>query len=219
MKRIVLLGPPGVGKGTQAKRLHKDFNWAHISTGDILRVAVREGTALGEKAKSYMERGELVPDDIIVDLVGERLRENDCQNGFILDGFPRTVVQAEKLDGLLTRFQLTLDGIVSIEGSKEKIVLRLSQRLVCDKCGHVIQPNSETNPGDSCPQCKGKIIRRKDDEPETILKRLEVYEKQTHTLIKYYQGRKLLLSVDGLGSIDEVYNGIINILGLPSSME
>jgi adenylate kinase len=219
IRRIVLLGPPGVGKGTQAKRLHEMFNWAHISTGDILRDSVREGTSLGKKAKTFMGKGELVPDEIILDLVGERLKEANCHQGFILDGFPRTVVQAEKLDGLLSRFQWALDGVVSIDGNKEKIVKRLSQRLVCGKCGHVVQPNSGAKSGEPCPECDGRIIRRKDDEPETILKRLDVYEKQTHMLIKYYEGRKLLLSVNGLGSIDEVYNRILDVLGLSSGAE
>jgi adenylate kinase len=219
IRRIVLLGPPGVGKGTQAKRLHEKFHWAHISTGDILRDSLRKKTDLGLKAKTFMEKGELVPDEIILDLVGERFKEDDCHSGFILDGFPRTVVQAEKLDGLLSRFQWVLDGVVSIDGNKEKIVQRLSQRLVCEKCGYVVKPDSGAKSGDPCPNCDGKIIRRKDDEPETILKRLDIYEKQTHMLIKYYEGRKLLLSVDGLGSIDEVYGQILNVLGLSSEVE
>ena len=219
IRRIVLLGPPGVGKGTQAKRLHEMFRWAHISTGDILRDSLREGTSLGQKAKTFMEKGELVPDEIILDLVEERLKAIDCQKGFILDGFPRTVVQAEKLDGLLARFQWTLDGVISIEGNKEKIVQRLSQRLVCEKCGHVAKPNSGAKSGDPCSMCDAQIIRRKDDEPETILKRLDVYEKQTHMLIKYYEGRKLLLSVNGLGSIDEVYDRILDVLCLSSDVE
>lgn len=219
MRRIVLLGPPGVGKGTQAKKLQEDFKWAHISTGDILRDAIRNGTVLGEKAESFVQKGELVPDDIILDLVGERLKEANCQKGFILDGFPRTVVQAEKLDGLLSHFNLTLDGVVSINSSKEKIVQRLSNRLVCNKCGYIVKPDSGIKHGDACPKCNGKIIRRKDDEPETILIRLEVYEKQTHSLIKYYEGRKLLLSVNGQGSINDVYHRILNVLGLPLGME
>jgi adenylate kinase len=219
IKHIVLLGPPGVGKGTQAKKLQENFKWAHVSTGDILRDAIREGTTLGQRAKSFVQGGELVPDDIILDLVGERLKEANCQKGFILDGFPRTVVQAEKLDGLLSHFNLTLDGVVSINGSKEKIVQRLSHRLVCNKCGYIVKPNSGIKPGDSCPKCNGKIVRRKDDEPETILRRLEVYEKQTHSLVKYYEGRKLLMSVDGQGSIDDVYRQILNVLGLSSGME
>lgn len=218
-KRIVLLGPPGVGKGTQAKKLQEDFKWAHISTGDILRDAIREGTVLGQRAKSFVQEGELVPDDIILNLVGERLKETNSQNGFILDGFPRTVVQAEKLDGLLSHFHLTLDGVVSINGSKENIVQRLSSRLVCNKCGYIVKPNSEIKPGESCPKCKGKVVRRKDDEPETILRRLEVYEKQTHSLIKYYEGRKLLLSVNGQGSINDVYQRILKVLGLLSGTE
>jgi adenylate kinase len=211
-KRIILLGAPGVGKGTQAKRLKKQFDWAHISTGDMLREAVKDQTALGIKAKSYMEKGELVPDDLIVELVGERLKRDDCQNGFMLDGFPRTVIQAEKLDELLESLNEKIDDVISIEVDKEAIIDRLSLRLVCDQCGMVADPDKALQIGDPCPRCKGKLIRRKDDEPDTVRRRLEVYEAQTRSLIQYYQGRGLLRRVDGLGDLDKVYRRIHDAL-------
>ncbi len=213
-KRIILLGAPGVGKGTQAKRLKENFNWAHISTGDMLREALRQGTDLGLKAKAYMEKGDLVPDDLIIKLVGERLKKDDCKNGFMLDGFPRTVIQAEKLDELLDSLGEKIDDVVSIEVDNDAIVDRLSQRIVCDKCSTVAEPGKGVQIGDPCPVCDGKFYRRKDDEPETVRKRLEVYEAQTRSLIQYYQGRGLLRQVDGLGELDEIYQRIIEQLKL-----
>ncbi|MBN2104299.1 adenylate kinase [bacterium] len=213
-KRIVLLGAPGVGKGTQAKRLKEQFQWAHISTGDMLREAVKDKTTLGMKANAYMEKGELVPDELIVELVGERLRRKDCQNGFMLDGFPRTVIQAEKLDELLESINEKIDDVVSITVENKAIIDRLSKRLVCDQCGKVVDPDKGLNIGDPCPYCHGKLIRRKDDEPETIGRRLEVYEAQTRSLIQYYQGRGLLRSVDGLGDLSDVYQRICDSLGI-----
>lgn len=213
-KRFILLGAPGVGKGTQAKRLKEDFQWAHISTGDMLRDAVREDKPLGLKAKAFMEKGELVPDDLIIDLVGERLRDSDCKNGFILDGFPRTVIQAEKLDELLESLNEKIDDVVSIDVEDQAIIDRLSQRIVCNLCSRVTDPGKGNKIGDDCEVCNGKLIRRKDDEPETVRKRLEVYNAQTRSLIQYYQGRGLLRKVDGLGKPDEVYKRIKKQLGV-----
>jgi len=207
-KRLILLGAPGVGKGTQAKRLKKEFQWAHISTGDMLREAVKDKTSLGMKAKSFMEKGDLVPDDLIIQLVGERLNRNDCQPGFMLDGFPRTVIQAEKLDELLESINEKIDDVVSIEVENKIIINRLSKRLVCDQCGKVADPDRALQADGSCPYCEGNLIRRKDDEPETVKRRLEVYENRTRSLIQYYQGRGLLRKVDGLGNLDEVYQRI-----------
>jgi adenylate kinase len=215
-KRLIMLGAPGVGKGTQAKNLQTQFGWAHISTGDMLRDGVREGTETGKKAKQFMEKGELVPDDLIVRMVGERLGKADCFQGFILDGFPRTVVQAEKLNELLSKMHLGIDVVISIDVPKEEIVQRLSQRLVCEKQNHVLAGDSTQKPGDPCPACQSPLIRRKDDEPETIRRRLEVYEDQTRSLIKYYEGRKLLKSVDGLGSYDQIFERILTTLGVSS---
>jgi adenylate kinase len=212
-KRLVLLGAPGVGKGTQAKKLVDDFGLAHISTGDMLREAVGNGTALGGQAKVFMNKGELVPDDIIIEMVGERLGR-ETGRGFILDGFPRTVIQAEKLDGLLKRLGLAMDAVVSIHVADEEIIRRLSGRLVCSGCGFMRSESEGAKIGDPCPKCQGKLIRRKDDEPETVKRRLEVYQEQTSYLIRYYEGRKLLMTVDGLGSQDDVYGRIIAALGI-----
>lgn len=211
-KRIIMLGAPGVGKGTQAKNLQARFGWAHISTGDMLRDAVRGGTELGKKAGQFMEKGELVPDTLIIEMVGERLGRPDCGAGFILDGFPRTVVQAEKLNELLSKIGLSLDAVVSVDVSKEEIVSRLSQRLVCEGHSHVLDGDPSKKPGDPCPTCESPLIRRKDDEPATIRRRLEVYDEQTRSLIKYYEGRKLLRSVDGLGAPEAIFGRILSAL-------
>jgi len=215
-KRLIMLGAPGVGKGTQAKNLQTEFGWPHISTGDMLRDAVREGTGLGNKAKQYMEKGELVPDDLIIQMVGDRLGRGDCGSGFILDGFPRTVVQAEKLNELLSNLKLSIDAVISVDVPKEEIVRRLSQRLVCEKNSHVLTGDPAKKPGDPCPTCASPLIRRKDDEPDTIRRRLEVYDDQTRSLIKYYEGRKLLKSVNGQGSYEQIFERILVALGVAS---
>ena len=209
---MVFLGAPGVGKGTQAQVIAKRNDWLHLSTGDMLRENVRNETELGKKAKGYMEKGELVPDDLIVAMVGERLGQDDCSNGFILDGFPRTVVQAEKLDALLDHLSIQLDDVISIDVDEEEIVKRLSNRFVCEKSGKVVIPTAEGK----CPEpgCDGKLVRRKDDEPETVRNRLTVYNKQTAPLISYYQGKGALKSVDGLGSIDDVLTRITDAIGV-----
>jgi adenylate kinase len=215
-RRLIILGAPGVGKGTQAKNLQAEFGWPHISTGDMLRDAVREKTALGNKAKQFMEKGELVQDDLIIQMVGERLGKGDCHNGFILDGFPRTVVQAEKLNELLSKLNLSVDTVVSVDVPREEIVKRLSQRLVCEKNSHVLTGDPSKKPGDPCPTCESLLVRRKDDEPDTIRRRLEVYDEQTRSLIKYYEGRKLLKSVDGQGSYQQIFERILAALGVAS---
>ena len=213
-RRLILLGAPGVGKGTQAKKLEERFQLAHISTGDMLREALREGTPLGLEAKLYMEKGELVPDEVIINLVKERLQNEDCKEGFILDGFPRTVIQAEKLDELLDTMSQKIDAVVSIQVSNEEIVERLSRRLVCNACGYVVMPEDGLDTGDGCKKCAGRIIRRKDDEPESIRRRLEVYEEKTRSLIRYYEGRGLLKVVDGVGSMEDIFQRTVEILGL-----
>lgn len=215
-KRLILLGAPGVGKGTQAKRLEERFHLAHISTGDMLRDALREGASIGLEAKSHMEKGELVPDEVIINLVKERLQNGDCKNGFILDGFPRNVSQAEKLDELLENMSQKIDAVLSIQVSNEEIIGRLSRRLVCNQCGYVVMPDDKLQAGDGCPKCAGSIIRRKDDEPESIRRRLEVYEEKTRSLIRYYQGRGLLRVVDGVGSMDDIFQRTVKTLGLSS---
>ncbi len=215
VKRLIILGAPGVGKGTQAKRLEEAFGWVHVSTGDMLRDGVRENTSLGKQAKEYMEKGELVPDEVMVGLVKNRLNREDClKKGFILDGFPRTVPQAERLDDYLGRINSGLDGVVSIDVSKEEIVRRLSQRAVCEECGTVVTATKDIQEGERCSSCGGRLVRRRDDEPETIRHRLEVYERQTRSLIRYYEDRNLLRVVDGLGTVDDVYARILSTLGL-----
>jgi adenylate kinase len=214
-KRIILLGAPGVGKGTQAKRLKENFHWAHISTGDMLRDAVRIKSDVGIKAKAFMEKGELVPDDIIIQLVGDRFKKDDCRNGFMLDGFPRTVIQAEKLDSLLDSLNEKIDDVISIDVDPQAIIDRLSQRMVCNKCNTIAEPGKGLEIKKSCPVCDGGVlIRRKDDEPETVKRRLNVYTAQTRSLVQYYQGRGLLRSVNGLGEPDEIYQRVITGLGL-----
>ena len=214
-KRLILLGSPGVGKGTQAKRLSGQFGWAHISTGDMLRDAMRGRTALGEKVKSVVERGDLVPDDMMIELVGQRLAQPDCRKGFILDGFPRTVAQAEQLDVLLGSLGAGLDGVLSIDVDKEEIIDRLARRFECKVCGPVKvgSPKSES----VCPQCGGPVSRRKDDEPETVRHRLTVYEDRTRSLIMHYRSKKLLKSIDGEGTVDEVYERMLDVLDLPKT--
>ena len=207
-KNIIMLGAPGVGKGTQAQRIAEKYNWAHISTGDMLREEVIAGSDLGKQAKTYMEKGELVPDDLIVAMVKVRIAREDCQQGFILDGFPRTVIQAEKLDALLSDMNISLDDVISIDVDEEEIVARLSNRFVCEEEGKVVAVSGQ----DKCPDCGGKLIRRKDDEPETVRNRLKVYSDQTMPLIRYYEGRGLLRSVDGMGDINTIFNRIVAVL-------
>ena len=212
-KCVVILGAPGAGKGTQAKRVADAFGWAHISTGDLLREAARNQTDLGRQAEGYMRRGELVPDALIVGIVGDRLEESDCRNGFILDGFPRTVAQAEQLDALLKRRGYTLNDVASIEVDEAEIVERLSKRLVCDSCGTMTTTDT-ARAGDPCSACSGRFIRRKDDEPETIQHRLEVYKESIRSLIAYFKGKGLLRPVEGTGSADAVYERLLDALGL-----
>jgi adenylate kinase len=216
-KRLILLGAPGVGKGTQAKRLAAEFGWAHISTGDILREAMRDRSALGEKVKSIVERGDLVPDEVMIEIVGQRLRQPDCRQGFVLDGFPRTVAQADQLDALLGSLGWALDLVLSIDVDKEEIIDRLSRRFTCEVCGPVvIGPSAASKP--VCPNCGGPVSRRKDDEPETVRHRLTVYEDRTRSLIMHYRSKKLLRSIDGAGSVDDVFDRMRHALGLSETI-
>lgn len=203
-----------MGKGTQAKKLADGFGWVHISTGDMLREAMRKGTALGQQVKVYVEKGDLVPDDLMVKLVMERLGSDDCLHGFLLDGFPRTVPQAKQLDCFLHDSELDLNGVVSIEISNEEIVKRLSKRYVCSDCGHIIIGENDSALGMECPLCRGKVVKRRDDEPDTIRHRLKVYEESTRSLIEYYQSKDLYIQIDGLGTVEAVYGRILNALGI-----
>ena len=206
---IVLLGGPGAGKGTQAAKLVEEFKTPHISTGDMLRAAVAAGTELGKKAKTYMDAGELVPDDVIIGLVIDRLQEPDTDAGFILDGFPRTSAQAVALDAELGKLERPLDAALCIEVDPEVIVKRLCSRRMCRECGYI---GSESDA--ACPKCGGEMYQRDDDNEATVRNRLEVYEKATSPLIDYYRGSELLVAIDGDRDPDVVYADIKEALSL-----
>ena len=206
---IVLLGAPGAGKGTQAAKLVEEFATPHISTGDILRAAVKNQTELGKKAKGYMDAGDLVPDSLIIDLMDERLREPDCEKGFILDGFPRTTAQAVALDDMLARLERPLDAALLVDVDPEVIIKRLTERRCCKECGYIGTAADAT-----CPKCGGEMYQRDDDNETTVRNRLDVYAKSTSPLIDYYKGKGLLKSVDGDRPVDTVYVDVTAQLGL-----
>ena len=206
---IVLLGAPGAGKGTQAAKLVEEFATPHISTGDILRAAVKNQTELGKKAKGYMDAGDLVPDSLIIDLMDERLREPDCEKGFILDGFPRTTAQAVALDDMLVRLERPLDAALLVDVDPEVIIKRLTERRCCKECGYIGTAADAT-----CPKCGGEMYQRDDDNETTVRNRLDVYAKSTSPLIDSYKGKGLLKSVDGDRPVDTVYVDVKALLGL-----
>ena len=210
---LILLGAPGVGKGTQAELISREFGIPQISTGDILRKEVKEGSELGKQAKKYMDSGALVPDDVIVGMMEKRIKADDCRNGFILDGFPRTTDQAEALDKMLEKNSLTLDKVILIDVPKNEIVERLTGRRVCSKCGAVyhIKNNPPKTEG-VCDKCGGKLIQRDDDTKEVVENRLKVYEKSTMPLIDYYKKADKLAKINGLGSIEEIFENIKAVL-------
>ena len=210
---IILLGPPGAGKGTQAKMMVEKWNIPQVSTGDILRAAVREGTQLGIEAKSYMDEGELVPDSVVIGIIEERIKEPDAKNGFILDGFPRTIAQAQALDTILEENGRKIDRVISIEVDDEELVTRLTGRRMCKGCGesfHVVfnPPASEKQ----CDSCGGELYQRDDDKEETIRQRLRVYHDQTSPLIVYYGKRGSLKKIEGTGDISGIFSQIVNCL-------
>jgi len=211
--RLVLLGPPGAGKGTQASAIVKKYNIPHISTGDIFRANIKAGTELGKKAKEYMDKGLLVPDDLVVSIVKERLAENDCKEGFLLDGFPRTVNQGEALDIELEQMELKLDKVVNIDVEREVLIERAIGRRICKSCGatYHIKFNPPTVRS-VCDKCGGELYKRSDDSVETVHQRLEVYRKQTEPLIAYYQKQGILYTVDGSRDIDQVFAEITSYL-------
>ena len=212
--KIIMLGAPGAGKGTQAKKIAEKYSIPHISTGDILRVNIKNGTELGNKAKEYMDQGLLVPDELVVDLVVDRVNQADCAKGYILDGFPRTIPQAEALDKALAVLGQTMDYAINVEVPDENIVKRMSGRRACVGCGatyHIVYaPTKEEN---VCDNCHGDLILRDDDKPETVQKRLNVYHEQTQPLIDYYTKKGILVEVDGTVDINVVFNAIVEILG------
>jgi len=210
---LILLGAPGAGKGTQAELLLKKYGLAHVAPGDIFRQAVREGTPLGKKAREYMDRGALVPDEIVIGIMRERLAQEDCRRGFLLDGFPRTVNQADALGQTLQELGITLDGVVNLEVSEAELVRRLTGRRVCPKCGanyHVMFSPPRTE--GKCDDCGTGLIQRDDDREETVRRRLEVYRNQTQPLIAYYQEKGLLKTVNGEQPMDKVSQDLARIL-------
>ena len=203
--RVVFFGPPGAGKGTQARLLEQKFGACQVSTGEILRRAAREQSALGKQAADYLDRGDLVPDQVMVKLVAERLREPDCRSGFILDGFPRTLAQADELEQMLDGTGLALESALCLQASNDVIIKRLSGRRTCKQCGslHHLVFNPPARPG-ICDRCGGELYQREDDREEMIAARLRVYENQTAPLKEYYRKRGLLNEIDGMGSVEEV---------------
>ena len=214
MKRVVLLGPPGAGKGTQAVGLAEKYEILHISTGDIFRANVKEGTPLGKKAKEYMDKGALVPDELVCDLVEDRVLKDDCRNGYLLDGFPRTVFQAEHFDAFLKKVGQELDSVIDIEVPEEILLPRIIGRRVCRSCGKLYNVAGTLPKKEGvCDVCGGEVYQRADDKEETVLNRFQVYKDQTSPLIEYYQKNGKLAPIDGTKTQDEVFNAICAKLG------
>lgn len=207
---IIMLGAPGAGKGTQAEIISKDLGIPTISTGDIIRAALKNGTEMGLKAKSFIDKGHLVPDEVVIGIVTERIKQDDCQNGFILDGFPRTIAQAEALD----KSDIKIDHVVDIEVDDELIYKRMSGRRVCEKCAKVYNVNTDRKPriDGKCDVCAGTLIQRMDDNEETVRERLKVYYEQTHELKDYYDKRGLRGVIDGMKSLQDITKEIFEIL-------
>jgi adenylate kinase len=210
--RIILFGPPGVGKGTQAKLLVEEFHSIHISTGDLLREAVKRRTPLGMKAEQFMESGNLVPDDVVIGLIEEVLTSEDAQQNFILDGFPRTLPQAKALDALFEKLNIRLDGVVSLQVDNEEIVRRLDQRRLCRRCGRIYALDRVGTETALCPHCGGELYQREDDKPGPVRRRLEVYQQQTKPLIDYYRDTERLVSIDGTHEIGYVHKLVLDYL-------
>ncbi len=212
--KIIMLGAPGAGKGTQAKQIADKYSIPHISTGDIFRANIKNGTDLGKKAKEYMDQGLLVPDELTCDLVMDRIQQDDCVNGFVLDGFPRTIPQAEALDAALEKIGQHMDYAIDVDVPDENIVNRMSGRRACLDCGatyHVVSLPPKTE--GKCDHCGSDLVLREDDKPETVQKRLSVYHDQTQPLIDYYKKQGILKSVDGTQPMEAVFTAITDILG------
>lgn len=212
--KIIMLGAPGAGKGTQADKICAKYNIPHISTGDIFRANIKNNTELGQKAKSYMDKGELVPDELVVDLVVDRIKADDCTNGYVLDGFPRTIPQAEALDAALAAINDKVDYAINVEVPDENIINRMSGRRACVACGatyHIV--HIPTKVEGICDKCGAALILRDDDKPETVKNRLNVYHEQTQPLIDYYTAKNVLHEVDGTKAMEDVFSSIVSILG------
>ena len=216
--RLVFLGPPGAGKGTQARELAREWRVPQVSTGDMLREAAAAGTALGREAKRFMDAGTLVPDEVVIGLVDERLDQADASDGFILDGFPRTPAQAQALDALLRRRSLELDRVLYFEVSRPELMRRLTGRRTCRQCGagyHVVSAPPRT--ADRCDRCGGELYQREDDDAPTVSRRLDVYDTQTAPLLDYYKARGVLTAVPGEGAVPEIATAIRRAVGHPVS--
>lgn len=212
--KIIMLGAPGAGKGTQAKKIAAKYEIPHISTGDIFRANIKNGTELGKKAKTYMDQGLLVPDELVVDLVVDRVNQDDCKNGYVLDGFPRTIPQAEALTEALAKMGQKMDYAIDVNVPDENIVRRMGGRRACVGCGATYHVEYvPTKKEGICDVCGAELILRDDDKPETVQKRLNVYHEQTQPLIDYYTEAGILKTVDGTVDIDDVFQAIVDILG------
>lgn len=212
--RLILLGPPGAGKGTQADKIAKEYNIPHISTGDIFRANIKKETELGLKAKQYIDNGELVPDSVVVAIVEDRIKQDDTENGFLLDGFPRTENQALALDAALKDMSIALDAVINIDVDSKILVTRITGRRICKDCGATF--HVEFNPPAEegvCDQCGGELYQRSDDNEDTVQNRIDVYNKQTAPLIEYYSKQDLIKSIDGEQNIDKVFTDIVKKLG------
>ena len=213
--KIIMLGTPGAGKGTQAKKIAEVCKIPHISTGDIFRANIKNGTELGAKAKTYMDKGLLVPDELVCDLVVDRIQQDDCKNGFILDGFPRTIPQAEALKAALTAIEEKMEYAIDIDVPDENIINRMAGRRACVGCGATYHVEfNPTKVEGVCDVCGEKLILRDDDKPETVKKRLDVYHEQTQPLIDFYKKEGILVTVDGTQSMDKVFEDILKVLGV-----
>ena len=212
--KIIMLGAPGAGKGTQAEMICEKYGLPHVSTGDIFRANIKNGTELGKEAKQYMDKGQLVPDELTVKILLDRVAQDDCKNGYVLDGFPRTVPQAEVLEEALNKLGDKIDYAINVEVPDENIINRMSGRRACVNCGatyHVVY--APTKVEGICDKCGEKLILRDDDKPETVKSRLDVYHKQTQPLIEFYSKKNILKEVDGTVSMNDVFNSIVAILG------
>lgn len=211
--RLILLGPPGSGKGTQANLLQDKFNIPKISTGDILRAAVEDDTELGKQAKKFMDKGELVPDEVVIGLIKERIVEPDCEAGFILDGFPRTIVQAEKLGETLEAMGQDIDSVLDLEVDRGELLVRLTGRRTCKNCGAMFHRTSHPPKVEEiCDECGGGLYQRPDDNEETIVKRLEVYSKETAPLKEFYQKQGKLKTIQGRGGMDAIFSQLCKMV-------
>jgi len=210
--RLILLGAPGVGKGTQAKKIAEKFNIAHISTGDLLRAEISDKTELGMKAQEFVSNGKLVPDDLIMAIIKEKFKSGDLENGFLMDGFPRTIDQAKMLENILKELRLELDKVINIVLDKNEIIKRVMNRVVCNSCKKIFKLDDFADKELKCDACNNVLSKRADDSEAVIKKRLEVYELETKPLIEYYKNKKLLENVDGLGTEEEIFERILNHL-------